>query len=47
MRFTANAMRVKGGELVSFDSAKHTIGVEYNTASGSLFSFWNDRVDVE
>ena len=36
MRLTVNAMKVKSGELVNFDSAKQTIGVEHIMASGSL-----------
>lgn len=36
MRLTVNAMKVKSGELVSFDSEKQTVGIEHIMASGSL-----------
>lgn len=36
MRLTVNAMRVKNGTLVNFDSAKQTVGVEHIMASCSL-----------
>ena len=36
MRLTVNALKVTTGELVSFDSAQQTIGVEHIMASGAL-----------
>lgn len=36
MRLTVNALKVTSGELVNFDSARQTIGVEHIMASGAL-----------